>query len=332
MHSHLKLFPASPVQITRRQLLAGSAALVAQMNAGPLWAEEVTQVLVGFPAGGAIDTTARVYASTIKHLGPWIVDNRVGAAGNIAAGALAQAKPDGNTLMLAPVNVYCISQATYKKPGFDTARDFASVGIVARFPWALAVHPSIPANTFAELIEWIKANPKKAFCGMAAIGSEGHLTAYALSKAAGIDLTFAPYRGGAPMAQDLMGGQIPMAFDPIVNLAQPHKAGKIRILAVSSATRTDLLPDVPTFSEIGYPAASVETWIGASVRSGTPAPRIQALSAAFESAARTPEVRNKLAALGLTATSGTPSEMSKVVAEDTQRYTALVKAIGLQIE
>ena len=129
-----------------------------------------------------------------------------------------------------------------------------------------------------------------------------------------------------------MGGQIPMAFDAIPNLAQPHKAGKVKMLAITSATRSELLPEVPTFSEAGYPVATGETWIGASVRSGTSAVRIHALSAAFESAARASEVRNKLAGLGLTATSSTPAEMAKVIVADTQRYSALVKAIGLQLD
>ena len=320
------------ISITRRQLLAGCTVLAAQMGSDALWAQEVVKVLVGFPAGGAIDATARVYSNATSSLGTMIVENRAGAAGNIAAGTLAQSRPDGNTLMLAPVNVYCISQALYRSPAFNTARDFAPVGIVAKFPWALAVHPSIPVQKVTELIAWIKANPEKAMCGMAAIGSEGHLMAYAFSKAADVNLTFAPYRGGAPMTQDLMGGQIPMAFDAIPNLAQPHKAGKVKMLAITSATRSELLPEVPTFSEAGYPVATGETWIGASVRSGTSAARIHALSAAFESAARAPEVRSKLAGLGLTATSSTPAEMAKVIVADTQRYSALVKAIGLQLD
>lgn len=322
----------SQITISRRQLLAACAALTAQMGSTSLMAQEVLKVLVGFPAGGAIDATARVYANASQGVGTMIVENRAGAAGNIAATTLAQSRPDGNTLMFAPVNVYSISQALYRNLAFNTALDFAPVGIVAKFPWALAVHPSVPVQNVAELVAWMKANPEKAFCGMAAIGSEGHLMAYAFSKAAGVNMTFAPYKGGAPMAQDLMGGQIPMAFDAIPNLAQPHKVGKIKMLAITSATRSELLADVPTFGETGYPAATGETWIGASVRSGTAAARIDALSAVFESAARTSEVRNKLAGLGLTATSSTPAEMTKIIAADTQRYSALVKAIGLQID
>ena len=322
----------SAITMNRRQLLATCAALTAQLGSGNLMAQEVVKVLVGFPAGGAIDTTARVYANATQGLGSMIVENRAGAAGNIAAGALAQSRPDGNTLMLAPVNVYSISQALYRNLAFNSALDFAPVGIVAKFPWALAVHPSVPAQNVVELVAWMKANPEKAFCGMAAIGSEGHLMAYAFSKAAGVNMTFAPYKGGAPMAQDLMAGQIPMAFDAIPNLAQPHKVGKIKMLAITSATRSELLPDVPTFTETGYPAATGDTWIGAAVRSGTAAARIDSLSAAFEAAARTSEVRNRLAGLGLTATSSTPADMAKVIAADTQRYSALVKAIGLQID
>ena len=316
---------------TRRQCLAYCASAIAASRFPAAQAQEVTRILVGFAAGGAIDSTARIYADAAREFGPMVVENKPGAAGNIAAGALAQSRPDGNTLMMAPVNVYCISQALYRNLPFDAKHDFAPVGIVARFPWCIAVHPDVPAKTLAELIAWIRANPGKATCGMAATGSEGHLMAYAFSKAAGIELTFAAYRGGAPMAADLMAGHLPMAFDPIVNLAQPHKAGKVRILAITSEKRSSLLPDIPTFAESGYPAATGDTWIGASVRQGTAPARIQALSAAL-AVGRNAEVQDKLDKLGLSAATGTAQEMAQAIAADTQRYTALVKALGLQLD
>jgi tripartite-type tricarboxylate transporter receptor subunit TctC len=322
-------FPASG---TRRQWLAVCAAALAASRLPAVYAQEVIKILVGFPPGGAIDSTARIYADAARELGPMVVENKPGAAGNIAAGALAQSRPDGNTLMLAPVNVYSISQALYRNLAFDTSRDFAPVGIVAKFPWCIAVHPDIPVKSLAELVAWAKANPAKAICGMAATGSEGHLMAYAFGKAARIDLSFAAYRGGAPMAADLMAGHISMAFDPIVNLAQPHKAGKVRMLAITSDQRAPLLPEIPTFAESGYPAATGETWIGAAVKQGTSAARIQALAAAFSAAGRSAEVQEKLGKLGLAVVTGSAAEMAQTIAADRERYSTLVKALGLHLE
>jgi tripartite-type tricarboxylate transporter receptor subunit TctC len=316
----------------RRSLLAACAVVLTTPWSAGAQADGVRKLLVGFPPGGAIDTTARVFADKSATLGSLVIENRAGASGNIAAGALAQARPDGDTMMFAPVNVYCISQALYRKLPFDTTRDFSPVGVVASFPWVLAVHPSVPAQTLPQLIEWMKTHPESTNCGMAATGSEGHLMAYAFGKAAGVPLTFVAYRGGAPMAQDLMGGQIPMAFDTIVNLVQPHKAGKVRALAISGTTRAALLPDVPTFTELGFPAATGETWIGVAVPHGTSPAHIETISNALTVAAKSPDVRDKLATLGLTAIPGTPKEMAAIIASDTQRYAALVKAVGLQLD
>lgn len=318
-------------KFNRRAMLKTGAAIAA-VSAQGLHAQDILKILVGFPPGGAIDTTARVYADATKGLGTLIVENRPGAAGNIAAGLLAQSRPESRTLMFAPVNVYCISQALYPKLAFDAARDFTPVGIVARFPWAIAVHPSVPASSISQFLEWLKANREKAICGMGAIGSEGQLMAYAFSRSAGVDFKFVPYKGGAPMAQDLMAGHIPFAFDPIVNLAEPHKAGKVRILAVTSEERSALLPDVPTFNEVGFKGATGNTWIGASVRVGTPAAQVQTLASAFASAAGRSDVQSRLAASGLATVTATPTMMAKAIESDTDRYTGLIKAMGLKID
>jgi tripartite-type tricarboxylate transporter receptor subunit TctC len=288
-------------------------------------------VLVGFPPGGAIDTTARAYGEAMKSVGIFIVENHAGAAGNIAAAAMAQAKPDGATLMFAPVNVYCISQALYRNLPFDTPRDFAPIGIAATFPWALAVHPSVPANSLPEFVAWLKANPDKALCGMAAVGSEGHLMAFGFSKAAGIPLQFVPYKGGAPMSQDLMGGQILMAFDPIVNLGPPHRAGKVRILAVTGNDRAESLPNVPTFRELGYPAITGQTWIGVVTRKGTSDQMIRSYSTALMHAANERSLRERLAGAGLTAVAGTPEAMAEQIAVDTERYGRLARELDLRL-
>jgi tripartite-type tricarboxylate transporter receptor subunit TctC len=320
-------------RLSRRTALLGTAGAALQL----CWpvaraADPTLRALVGFPPGGAIDTTARVYADALKNMGTILVENRPGAAGNIAGTALAQSKPDGSTLMFAPVNVYCISPALYKALPFEPARDFAPVGVVATFPWALAVHPSVPANSLAEFIAWVKAKPEPALCGMAAIGSEGHLMAYSFAKTAGIPMQFVAYKGGAPMAQDLMAGHIQMAFDPIVNMGPPHKAGKVKVLAVTGTTRTPTLPDIPTFRELGHPSITGETWIGASMRQGTAATSVQSFADALAAAARTPAVRDRLAAVGLTAQSRSPTEMAALIASDTAEYGKLVRELDLKLE
>lgn len=319
-------------KLLRRDFLKTTALTGALIELPTAYAQDTMKALVGFPAGGAIDLAARLYADSIKDIGSLIVDNRPGAAGNIAATALAQSRPDGKTIMFAPVNVYCISQILYPKLPFDASRDFAPVGIVARFPWSLAVNQNIPARTIQEFVEWLKANPDRAICGMAAIGSEGHLMAYALSKAIGVNFTFAQYKGGAPMAQDLMAGHIPFAFDPVANLAEPHKAGKVRILAVTSQDRSLLLPEVPTFQELGLRSVSGDTWIGVSVKAGTAQSQIQSLALALADASNKPDIQSKLAARGLSTVAASPALMAKAMETDSTKYAALIKDMGLKLE
>lgn len=319
------------MRISRRHFTLGALALAAQMGFGSVKAQGVISTLVGFPAGGAIDTTARVYANAMKGFATFVVENRVGATGNIAAGSLAKSRLNGNTIMFAPVNVYSISQSLYTNLQFNVSQDFAPVGLVAQFPWALAVHPDVPANNLSELIAWFKKNPEKAICGMGAIGSEGHMMAYVFSKVAGVPFNFAPYKGGAPMAQDLMAGHIPMGFDPIVNLVQPHKAGRLKILAITSQERSSLLEDVPVFSELGFPLSSGNTWIGVSVRKGTDEGRINQLSSALNEASMRSDVREKLAVQGLVTLQSSPEAMRKAIEDDAKRYASLIQEIGLKI-
>ncbi len=307
-------------------LLLGKAAF-AQASA--------VRVLVGFPPGGAIDLTARVLA---EHLqtglgGPVVVDNRPGAAGNIAAIALKQAKADGMTLMLAPVNVYCISPVLYKNLQFDPVKDFAPAGIASELSLgAGGVGRRPPANSVQELVAWLKANPQSANCGMAAPGSEGHLLAFAFSRATGVKLNFIGYKGGAPMTQDLIGGQIPMVFDAIVNQIAPHNGGRIRVLAVSGRARCEALPRIPTMAELGYKEVTGETWIGMAVPRGTPEARIAELNAAFAGVAREAAVKARLAQVGLTAQPGTPEGMARLITSDAERWGVLVKQLGLQLD
>ena len=190
----------------------------------------------------------------------------------------------------------------------------------------------MPAKSIQELVTWLKANPKEANCGMAAPGSEGHLLAYAFSRATGTNLNFVGYKGGAPMTQDLVAGHLPMAFDPIVNQIGPHNSGRVRVLAVSSAARAEALPRIPTFGELGYKEVTGDTWIGIAVPRGTPKERIAELNKVFSLAAEAGDVKARLAQVGLTTRPGSPEEMAQLISADTERWGALVKALGLRLD
>lgn len=318
--------------ISRRAIIAGAAGALAAATARMSFAADTLKFLVGFPAGGAVDSAARIYAEASRGLGTTIVDNRPGASGNIAGSLLAQSRPNGDTIMLAPVNVYCISKALYRNPGFDPQQHFAPVGIVSSFPWGLAIHPSVPVKTVPEFVAWAKANPEKAQCGMVTVGGEGHLMAYAFAREAGITLNFVPYKGGAPMAQDLMAGHIPMVFDALPNLEQPHRAGKFKVLALTSEQPATQLPDVPTFHASGYAGATGESWIGAAARKGSPPERLREIADALAVAGKLPEVRAKLTAAGLMTRTGSAEDMAAMMERDTKRYSALVAALNLKLD
>jgi tripartite-type tricarboxylate transporter receptor subunit TctC len=324
------------MQKSRRQFLTVSAALgagllapsTARTQGNPL------RMYVGFPPGGAIDVTARVLSERARDTlnVPVVVENRPGAAGNIAAAALKQARPDGASAMLAPVNVYCISKQLYKSLPFDPDRDFLPAGIMAAFPWGLAVASNVPASSVQELAAWLKANPRNANVGMAAPGSEGHLLSYAFSRAIGVDFNFVGYKGGAPMAQDLIAGQIPIAFDSVVNQIGPHTAGRFKVLAVSSSRRVPALPQIPTFEELGYKTVTGETWIGLSVPAGTPEARLRELNEAYAKAAATEEVKSRLSQVGLEARPTSPQQMAQAIRTDTQYWGALIRELGLKLD
>lgn len=305
-------------------VLAPSAA--AQEYKGPI------RVLVGFAAGGSIDITARIFADKMKDsLGqPVVVENRPGAGGQIAAQALKAAAPDGGTVMLSMDHTKVIIPLTFKNPGYEPAKDFAPMGQVARYIMGLAVHPSTNAGTVKDYVAWAKANPKQANVGIPAAGSVPHFAGYLVARGGGIDLNSVPYKGAAPLAQDLIAGQIPAGIASIADFIEFHRAGKMKVVAVMGSKRTTFLPEVPTFDELGYKGLDGDYWIGFFAPAGTPRAFIERFNKAAVAVAAQADVRERLQKITLEAAPSTPEELGKKLAAGSAHWAPIIQASGFK--
>lgn len=292
------------------------------------------RIMVGFAAGGSSDIAARMLADKLKHsLGePVIVENKVGAGGRIAAEALKNAPPDGTTLLLTPVVVPVLAPLVYKQLPYDPARDFAPVAQVATYQFALALTPNHPAKTVPEFVAWLKANPAQANFGSPAPGSLPHFFGLMIGQATGVAMTHIAYKGGAPLATDLMGGQIPAGIDALSDMIELHRAGKIRIIATSGAQRSPLLPSVATFNEQGFAAIEGSGWIGVYAPAKTPKSVIDRIATAIASALKAPEMRERFLTLGYEPTGTTPEQLAAIMSADTARWGPVIKASGFTAE
>ncbi|MBS7808011.1 Bug family tripartite tricarboxylate transporter substrate binding protein [Variovorax sp. PCZ-1] len=319
--------------LTRRRLMS-SMATAAAAGALPAFAQATpVKMLVGFPAGGSADATARLIAEKMSaSMGaPVIVENRPGAGGRIAAQAVKDAAPDGNTLMLVPMAVMVVQPVIFKSIKYDTTKDFTPVGNAATFPLALATGPATPAKNMTELIAWIKANPNQANYGSPATGSLPHFLGEMLGQAAGVKMQHVPFQGGAPLMTALLGGQLPMGFDTPLEFAENHRAGKLRIQAVSSAQRMPQFPDVPTLREAGI-NIEASAWFGIFGPAGMQAARVEQLSGQIQAALKQTDVASKLTNLGLTAAPESSQQMAQRMAADKARWEPVIKATGFQAD
>ncbi len=318
---------------SRRQLVSGVAAAVASATWPAMAQDTPVKILVGFPPGGSADTTARLIAEKMgASMGmPVVVENRPGAGGRIAAQAVKDAVPDGNTLMLVPLAVMVVQPIVFKSIKYDTTKDFTPVGNAATFPLALASGPGTPARNLPELITWLKANVSQANYGSPAAGSLPHFLGEMLGQVAGVKMQHVPYQGGAPLMAALLGGQIPMGIDTPAEFAENHRAGRLKILALSGSQRSAQFPDIPTFKEQGINLEAA-AWFGLFGPSGMAAARTESLSVAMQSALKQPDVVGKLANLGLSATPESSSDMAKRLAADKLRWEPVIKSTGFQVE
>jgi tripartite-type tricarboxylate transporter receptor subunit TctC len=314
----------------RRSLAALALSVVASSTfaqAPPI------RIVVGFPPGGSTDVAARLIAEKMQvTLGTQVmVENKPGAGGRIAAQGVKDAPADGNTLMLAPFAVMVVQPAVFRSIKYDTTADFAPVGAVVTFPLALAVGPGTPATNMKELVDWLKANPSQGNYGSPGAGSMPHFLGEMLGARAGVKLTHVPYQGGAPLTTNLLGGQIPMGFDTPAEFAEHHRAGKLRILALSGGTRNARFPGVPTMREAGIDIDAL-AWFGVFAPAATPKATVDRLNTALQAALKQADVVEKLDKLGLVAAPGTADEMVKRMAADKAAWGPVIKNSGLQLD
>jgi tripartite-type tricarboxylate transporter receptor subunit TctC len=319
--------------ITRRGAARRIAVAALAATSGPLLAQApapgAIRILVGFPAGGTIDVVGRLLADRLKdELGaPVVVESRAGAGGQLAAQALKQAAPDGRTLMLAPDHTMVVVPLTLKNPGYEVGKDFTPVAQVARYVGALAVASNTGVKTVAEYLAWLKANPGKASVGVPAPGSLQQFSLATIAQAAGVPLTAVPYRGSAPLVQDLAAGQVPAGITALGDFLEFNAAGKLRVIATIDTQRAAQLPEVPTFTEQGM-KLDFNFWLGLFAPAGTPAPQVQRLNAAVAKVLAQPDVRERMARLVFEPVTGTPAALSERIAADTRYWEPIVKASG----
>jgi tripartite-type tricarboxylate transporter receptor subunit TctC len=285
-------------------------------------------VIVGYPAGGTTDILARLVGQYLsERLGQqFIIDNRSGAGNNIGTEAVVGAAPDGYTLLLVnPANA--INATLYEKLPFNFIRDIAPVAGIIRVPNVMEVNPAVPAETVAEFITYAKANPGKVNMASSGNGTSIHVSGELFKMMTGVDMLHVPYRGSAPALTDLMGGQVQVLFDNMPSSVEYIKAGKLRPLAVTTATRVDALPGVPTVAET-VPGYEASAWFGLGAPKGTPAEIVDKLNAAVNAGLADSKLKARLADLGGTMLVGTPADFGKLIAEETEKWAKVVKFSG----
>jgi len=289
------------------------------------------RIVVGFAAGGSVDIVARILAQRMTEVfgQNFVVDNRVGAAGNIGAEHVAKSPPDGYTLLLSSVTALASGISIYRKLPFDPRKDFVPVILVTHQPSVLVVHPSVPARTVTELVAIAKARPGRLNYGTSGIGGVHHLRGEMFMMLTGVRFEAVPYKGGGPALVDLVGGQIDLMLDTIPTVIDFVRGGRLRALAVTSEKRAAVLPDVPTLAEAGVQGYEMKSWHGIAAPAGTPSPIVQRLNAEMHKAV-TGELRPRFSELGLEVAGGTPEAFAAFIREEIERYARLVKAAGLQ--
>jgi len=315
-------------------LAVGAAALpavprIARTQAYP---SRPVRIVVGFPAGGATDIQARLMGQWLSdRLGQqFIIENRAGASGNIGTEAVAKAPGDGYTLLqVATPNV--INAALYTHLNFDFVRDIAPVICAARLAYVVVMHPSLPITTIPEFIAYAKANPGKMNYGSAGHGTPQNISCELFKMMAGVDLVHVPYRGGAPATTDLVGGHQQVIFSPVSESIQHIKAGKLRALAVTTATRLDVLPDIPTVADFvpGYEASG---FAGIGAPRNTPVDIIDLLNKELNDGLADARIKTQIVELGGTVVGGSPAEFGTIISEATEKWAKVIKFAGIKVE
>ena len=325
------------MKLPRRKFLhlaAGAAALPAVSRVG--WTEAYpsrpVRLVTGFAAAGGSDVVARLIGQWLsERLGQsFIIENRPGAGGNIGTESVVRAPPDGYTLLLVTfANV--VNASLYKKLNFNFIRDISPVAGLMRVPDLMAIHPSVPARTVPEFIAYAKANAGKITMASAGNGSSGHLAGELLKMKVGISLVHAPYRGNGPALTDLLGGQVELMFPTSPSAVEYVKSGRLRGLAVTAASRSETLPDLPTVGEF-VPGYEVSALYGIGAPKGTPAEFIATINKESNAALANPKMKARFVDLGGIVIPGSPADFGKVIVEDTEKWAKVIEAANIKIE
>ncbi|KRC70176.1 Tripartite tricarboxylate transporter family receptor [compost metagenome] len=320
----------------KKALLAASLAVLAlggAAGAQAAWPERPITMVVPFPPGGPTDLVARVLAKQLTdQLGQTVVvENKGGANGNIGMQYAAGAKPDGYTVLYNTSSI-ALSPNLYRSLAFDPVKDFAPVSSTAVIPLVLLVHPSVPADNAAAFVEYARQHPGKLSYGSAGAGNVTHLGALLLLRSLQIDAVHVPYRGSAPAMTDLVGGQVQVMTNTLNDSLGFIREGKLRALAVTSPTRSDQLPNVPTVAETVAPGFGMGAWQGVVAPAGTPAPVIEKLNAEIRRALQSPEMQKQLKAQGAQALGSTPQEYADYIKSEIKRWGEVVKAADVKLD
>ncbi len=291
------------------------------------------RMLVGFPAGGSADVVARALADKLKPLlnQTVIVDNKPGAAGRVALAELRRVAPDGQTIILTPSGALVIAPYLFRNVGFDPVKDFTPIARVVTFDVAITAGPAAPAGDLKAVLAWMKANPAKANYATPGAGTVPHFAGLMLGQTARTEITHVAYKGGAPAVQDLLGGQVPLMIDTPLETIEHHRAGKLRILAVTGEARSRSLPDVPTLREAGIDMVA-DAYFGLYGPPGMTADTVNRVSNAVREVLRAPDLQERLYSLGLVPAYGTAQELAATQAAHYKRWEAPFKASGIAAE
>ena len=292
------------------------------------------RILVGFPPGGATDVVARIMGEKLRVImnQPVIVENKPGAGGMIATQQLKAAPPDGSIIMLTIDHSHVIIPLTFKSPGYDPLKDFTALAGVASYYNVMALTSAIPAKTPAEFGAWLKANPGKANYGIPAVGSVPQFAGLLVGKALGTPMVSIPYRGGAPLVQDLLGGQVPAGFLSLTESIEHHRSGKMHVMAVSGTSRAKSAPDIPTFQELGIKGVDKNPWLAFFGPKGMSTEFIDRFGRAVSMALADPEVVEKLSKLGNVATYANSTQLQEWVTSATSHWGPVIKDSGFELQ
>ena len=326
-------FAFNKIAIRALAALICTLAVVTAASAAD-YPDRVVTLVVPYPPGGGVDAMARVVAAKLSDAFQQqvIVDNKPGAGGTLGTRLVAHAAPDGYTLLLGHTGTMSIDPSLYVHAGYDPRKDFAAIGLVASMPVALLANPSFPAKSVAEFIALAKKEPGKLNLGTAPIGTGGYMSAEHFKSVAGIDVAIIPYKGSAPVINDLLGGHVPVALSVLPPALGNIQAGKLRAIAVTSKKRFSLLPDVPTFDESGLPGFEAVLHYGLLAPTGTPKEIVDKLSAELRKLVDTDDVKKRIHFEGGDPLTSTPAEYAADIDQEETKWGGLVRKLNLKVE